>query len=109
MLALFSARISLASCVINLRNKEIPLALLLDVLTIRFSNLAAAYALLSVTVGRQICAVVVSDSLLCVADWIVAVFLRSSAYREPSFGHGILTVLNSTVAQWQWCASLLIP
>ncbi|EIE19892.1 Metallo-dependent phosphatase [Coccomyxa subellipsoidea C-169] len=25
-----------------------------------------------------------------------------SAYREPSFGHGILTVLNSTVAQWQW-------
>ncbi|CAL8468194.1 g7733 [Coccomyxa elongata] len=25
-----------------------------------------------------------------------------SAYREPSFGHGILTIFNSTVAQWQW-------
>lgn len=25
-----------------------------------------------------------------------------SAYREPSFGHGVLTVFNATHAQWQW-------
>ena len=26
----------------------------------------------------------------------------SSAYREPSFGHAILTVYNATTALWQW-------
>ena len=27
-----------------------------------------------------------------------------SAYREPSFGHGILEILDETNAQWTWCA-----
>ena len=29
---------------------------------------------------------------------------RSSAYREPSYGHGIIDFINTTHALWTWCA-----
>lgn len=25
-----------------------------------------------------------------------------SAFRDPAFGHGVLTLLNETVARWEW-------
>lgn len=33
---------------------------------------------------------------------IVLACLCSSAYREPSFGHGIVNFINGTHAQWFW-------
>lgn len=29
-----------------------------------------------------------------------------SAFREPSYGHGLLTFLNSTTAHWEWNRNL---
>ena len=35
-------------------------------------------------------------------QWLTVDLLCSSAYREPSFGHGVMTVFNATTALWQW-------
>lgn len=31
-----------------------------------------------------------------------------SAYREPSFGHGTLDVINATTALWSVCLSIIL-
>ena len=34
---------------------------------------------------------------------------RSSAYREPSFGHAIIDFINGTHAQWYWNRNQVLP
>jgi hypothetical protein len=39
----------------------------------------------------------------CKHHLLTLVCACSSAFREPTYGHGIIDFINSTTALWTWC------